>query len=623
MNQRPAFSPVPAEGQSVSGLDYVVLLAYLAGVFAVGLAAAKKVRNSADLFTAGRQAPWWVSGLSSYMTMFSAATFVVWGGVAYRYGVVAIVINLMYGVAAILVGFFVAARWQRLGLTTAAEFIELRFGKAALAGYTLLNFAAKMMTVGVGLYALAVMICALVPLADGNVLQDPHTGRLSVAWTIVLLGVMISLFTVAGGLWAVLITDFVQFVIIMIAVCFVAPLIVARAGGFGAFIAAAPPEFFSPSRGEWTWWILAGWCTIHFMMIGAEWAFVQRYLCVSSERAARKVAWLFGALYLVSPVLWMLPPMVYRTINPNADPEQAYILACQAVLPAGTIGLVLAAMAAATISGIDTQLNVFAAVLTNDFYKAYLNPLASEARLLRVGRLLTIALGGILIGVALVAPRGGGAEAMIVKVGSLCVGPLLLPTIWGLFSRKLGSSAMWVTVALSIAAGLTVFGLQTWNIDTAGSGMLIRLARWLREYPRHADMLVGLVVPLVTLAVLEFRATATSPGWGRIAERRTTTVDSTPNGAAALVLQAGGWTLIGSGFVIGSLTWFNGEQVVVMLIFAAVLLTLGAAMLWLARKVSQLPPPTLPTSAVVSDDPSLAASGSWTSNCHVPAGAGD
>ena len=110
-------------------LDYVVLLAYMAGVFVIGLVTSAKVKNSADLFAAGRQAPWWVSGLSSYMTMFSAATFVVWGSVAYRYGMVAIVINLTYGVAAILVGFFIAGRWRSLGLTTAAEFIELRFGK--------------------------------------------------------------------------------------------------------------------------------------------------------------------------------------------------------------------------------------------------------------------------------------------------------------------------------------------------------------------------------------------------------------------------------------------------------------------------------------------------------------
>ena len=79
-------------------------------------------------------------------------------------------------------------------------------------------------------------------------------------------------------------------------------------------------------------------------MIGGEWAFVQRYLCVSTQASAKKVAWLFGALYLTTPLLWMIPPMVFRTIQPNADPEQAYILACQAVLPAGALGLMLAAM---------------------------------------------------------------------------------------------------------------------------------------------------------------------------------------------------------------------------------------------------------------------------------------
>jgi len=58
-------------------------------------------------------------------------------------------------------------------------------------------------------------------------------------------------------------------------------------------------------------------------MVGAEWAFVQRYLCVPTEAAARRSARLFGILYLVSPVFWMLPPMLYRSVDPNADPEQA------------------------------------------------------------------------------------------------------------------------------------------------------------------------------------------------------------------------------------------------------------------------------------------------------------
>ncbi|MFG0255035.1 MAG: Na+:solute symporter, partial [Rhodopirellula sp. JB053] len=91
--------------------DYVVLLTYLLGIFAVGVGLSAKVKNTGDLFSAGGQSPWWASGLSAFMTLFSAGTFVVWGGISFRIGIVAVMINICYGVAAVLVGYFVAGHW--------------------------------------------------------------------------------------------------------------------------------------------------------------------------------------------------------------------------------------------------------------------------------------------------------------------------------------------------------------------------------------------------------------------------------------------------------------------------------------------------------------------------------
>ena len=115
--------------------DYIVLVCYVIGVFIVGGIFGARIKSSGDMFAAGNQSPWWLAGLSGFMTMFSAGTFVVWGSIAYQHGLVAIVINLTYGVAALSVGWFVAGRWRSLGLTTAAEFLELRFGKPALLFY--------------------------------------------------------------------------------------------------------------------------------------------------------------------------------------------------------------------------------------------------------------------------------------------------------------------------------------------------------------------------------------------------------------------------------------------------------------------------------------------------------
>ncbi len=331
-------------------IDYTVLTIYLVGIFLLGIALSKKNKSSEDMFSASGESPWWTSGLSAFMTMFSAGTFVVWGGIAYKYGLVAVTINLCYGVAAIAVGYTVAGRWKKLGVKTPAEFIQLRFGPSAVKFYTWSMMAVNIIGAGVALYALSKIMVALMPMPEGSLFADA-TGHFSVQWAILIAGVVIIIYTMMGGLWAVLMTDVLQFIVLNLAVLFVIPLIWALAGGLEGFTGNAPEGFFNfAQENKFTWFFMLGWVLIHFFKIGAEWAFAQRFICVPTAKDARKSTYLFGILYLVSPIFWLLPPMIYRTINPNAEPEQAYILACQAVLPIGMLGLMVAAMFSATAS---------------------------------------------------------------------------------------------------------------------------------------------------------------------------------------------------------------------------------------------------------------------------------
>ncbi|MDP0495096.1 MAG: sodium:solute symporter family protein [Verrucomicrobiota bacterium JB024] len=496
-------------------VDYCVLTLYLAGIFLVGLFLSAKNKSTDDMFAAGGESPWWTSGLSSFMTMFSAGTFVVWGGIAYRLGLVAVVINLCYGVAAILVGYFVAGHWKRMGVRTPAEFIELRFGASAVQFYTWAMMVFRIVGVAVSLYSLSIVLVAMMPLPEGTPLRDPATGNLSLTWAIVIFGGIVVIYTMAGGLWAVLMTDVLQFIVLNLAVIFIVPLAFHSVGGISAFIERAPEGFFALTSDRYTVFFLLGWVLIHFFMIGAEWAFAQRFICVSSERDARKSCYLFGGLYLFSPLLWLLPPMIYRTIDPNADPQQAYILSCRAVLPAGMIGLMVAAMFSATASMVSSQLNVFAGVLTDEFYRRLLRPLASERHLMRAGRAFTIVLGAALIGVSLLIPRLGGAEKVVVAVTSLMVGPLLAPTIWGLFSRRLSLNAIWITIGISFACGLVL------KLGLGEGGFLINswtqnLSDWVVANGTMVDLIVGVAVPVALLSVLHFSSRQTAGGWLRV-----------------------------------------------------------------------------------------------------------
>jgi len=509
------------------------------------------------------------------MTMFSAGTFVVWGGIAYKHGLVAVIINLCYGVAALLVGALVAGRWKRLGVKTPAQFIELRFGPAAVQFYTWAMMAFRIIGVAVSLYSLSVILVAMMPLAEGNPLRDPATGNLSLAWAVLIFGGIVVIYTMAGGLWAVLMTDVLQFIVLNLAVLFVVPLAFGEVEGLAVFVDKAPEGFFALTTDKYTWFFMFGWVMIHFFMVGAEWAFAQRFICVPNEKDAKKSAYLFGALYLVSPLVWLLPPMLYRVIDPAADPEQAYILACRAVLPAGMVGLMVAAMFSATASMVSSQLNVFAGVLTDQFYRRLFSPQASEKRLISAGRVFTMLLGAVLVGVALAIPCLGGAEKLIITTASLMVGPLLAPTIWGLFSRRVDIKAIWITAGISFALGVVA------KLGLGPEGPLVTertrsISDWIQANGTTVDLVIGIVVPITVLFILQYLAKSTADGWNKvdqlIQETQSSGVKQQASDMPAMIVSGSLATCAALTFAL--MAW-NQKERALLLGFSAVLLLIS------------------------------------------------
>ena len=226
--------------------------------------------------------------------------------------------------------------------------------------------------------------------------------------------------------------------------------------------------------------------------LGGNWAYVQRYTSVSTPRDARKVGYLFGALYLVSPILWMLPPMIYRVVNPSLEgleAENAYLLMCKEAMPSGLLGLMLGGMIFATASSLNATLNISAGVFTNDIFKR-LSPSTSERGLMRVARWSTIAFGVLAIVVALLIPLMGGIVNVVISVAALTGVPLYLPLIWTLFSRNLNGRVI-LTVTI---ASLAINALFKFITPLAGFSL-----------DRAQEMLVGVLVPALLLAACEIR----------------------------------------------------------------------------------------------------------------------
>ena len=473
--------------------DQMVFGLYVFGMIGIALVFANKNTSVNAMFGASGRAPWWVAGLSAFMTMFSAGSFVVWGGLAYRAGAVAISVLMALGVSGLIVAVWVAPRWKTLKVANASDFIRQRFGPTVMNYFAWMLLVVRMISSGVALYALAVMLSPIL-------FDVGAVGNGAVPWIILVLGAVVVIYTMLGGLWAVLMTDVLQFIIFSIAVVFTVSVAFVDAGGLRAVMQDLPDGFLQPLNSEFTATVIFGWILTHIFILGAEWAFVQRHLAVPKGADARRAMCLFGALYLASPIVWLAPAIIYRSMNPDANPEQAYILISAAALPIGLLGLMAAAMFSATASMLSSQINVFSGMLVHDAFLK-LRPNASEGARLWAGRGATVGLGSLIIVLALLIPSLGGAENVVFILASLLISPLFAAALWGLFSRRINAKAVWAVAAFAGGGILMKFGLQLEPMRAVAG--LRGMADWVQQNPRLTDALVGVFMPLAVLAAFE------------------------------------------------------------------------------------------------------------------------
>lgn len=461
-------------------IDIGVILIFTLLVFVCGMSFSKAGKNMKSYFAAGGALPWWMSGLSLFMSFFSAGTFVVWGSIAYNSGWVAIAIQWTMCIAGLIIGFWIAPKWQKTKALTAAEYITDRLGYKTQKIYTYLFLLISVFTTGAFLYPVAKIV-------------EVSTG-IPITASVIFLGILILIYTAVGGLWAVIVTDVLQFVVLTAALLIVVPLSFDKIGGIENFINLAPDNFFNFVNEEYTPGFLVAFGLYNLFFIAGNWAYVQRYTSVATPKEAKKVGWLFGGLYSISPLIWMLPPMIYRIINPDLSDlaeEGAYLLMCKEVLPIGMLGLMLGGMVFATSSSVNTTLNISAGVLANDVFKHF-KPNSSEVTLVKVGKSATIILGVITIIVALLVPLMGGIVNVVMSLAALTGGAMFLPPLWSLFSKyQTGKSILSVTIISLLINAFFKFispDLLTISLD------------------RATEMGVGVVIPIILLAAFDIYA---------------------------------------------------------------------------------------------------------------------
>ena len=457
-------------------LDYITIILFSIGVLITGVSFSKTGKDMKSFFSGGGNVPWGMSGLSLFMGFFSAGTFVVWGSIAYSYGMVSIIIQLTMAVAGYAVGTWIAPRWHRTHSLTAAEYITGRLGVKTQKTYTYIFLAVSVFTTGSFLYPVAKIV-------------EVTTG-IPLTTAIFALGAFSMVYVALGGLRGVVVTDVLQFVILFAAVVIAVPLAFDKIGGVGTFFEKVPEGFFELFEGEYTPGFVIAFAIYNMFFLGGNWAYVQRYTSVKTERDSRKTGWLFGVLYTISPILWMLIPMIYRVYNPSLsglENEGAYLLMCKEAMPDGLLGLMLGGMIFATASSLNATLNISAGVVTNDIFKR-MRPNASEKTLMNVARISTWGFGIMAIIVALLIRSMGGIVNVVISVAALTGVPVSLPVIWSLFSKRQTARTILSATFISLAINL-IFKFVTPHFGLA--------------LDRTWEMIVGTAVPVILLAGIE------------------------------------------------------------------------------------------------------------------------
>ena len=404
-------------------LDYAAIILYMVMMSGIGIFLGRFVKNINDYFKGGSGVSWVAGGISNFMTKFSTFIFVAYAGIAYKDGLVAITVLWSTIFPSILAIFFFAKRWKRAGIISPVEFLETRYNAPIRQIFSWSGVAFKLLDDMIKLYSIGLFVTA----ASGIPFQT----------AVILCGIVVTLYTVVGGFWAVIVTDVVQFVILFFATLILVPLAYNAAGGFANMQAVIPQNmtWFNGEKGM-PWFLVAYYVLIMIRYTG-NWTFIQRFYSAKSETDGQKLAGLSAVLFFVFPVIFLFPPLAARVILPNLEnPEMAYVSLCLKLLPEGIMGLMIAAMFAATMSVLSAEYNVTASVLTRDIYQRVFRPNASGKEALLVGRVMTLIVGCIVtVGALFVAGFGGAFEANKLLAGIFSV-PMIIPVIFGLLLRK-------------------------------------------------------------------------------------------------------------------------------------------------------------------------------------------
>lgn len=440
----------------MTGLDWAVVALYLVGTLVAGLALARRGSGSlVDFFVGGRTLPWWLAGTSMAATTFSIDTPLYVAGVVGTRGIAGNWEWWSFAVAHLLLLYLFARLWSRAEVVTDNELSELRYGgrpAAVLRGTKGFLYAVVLGSIGIGLAMLAmVKVVEALEILPGLGIEAGPSTRL---WTVVGVAAFVLLYSGIAGLWGVVVTDFIQFVLGLVGALLVAFAAVRHVGGLGALVRAVEETertsgvdllAFTPLAFESgaMWSAAAGISATTFLayLFVQWWAFrrsdgggefVQRLAAARSEADAERAAWLFNLLhYVVRTWPWVIVALAAVVIYPDLpDRELGYPRLMLDFLPAGLLGLVVASLVAAFMSTVSTLINWSASYLTSDVYLRFLRPHAGDREQVWAGRAASLLVTVLGAAAAFQAENVTTLFRLIIAVGTGPGAVLVLRWFW-------------------------------------------------------------------------------------------------------------------------------------------------------------------------------------------------
>lgn len=484
----------------MNGFDWIIIGGFFLILILVGIISYYRTDDSGDFFLAGGRLPYWLLGISHHVSGYSGAVFVAYAALAYTHGFsIYSWWAFTVGASTIFGAFFIPKLWvqlrQKEHIQSPLEYLVRRYNLPTQQIMAWSGVLLKLFDMAAKWAAMAVIL-------------NVFTG-LPFIYGVILTGGVSLVYITLGGYLAVVVTDFIQFIIQLIAGIAMFVIVIKKLGGTSSIVTMweqLPEGNAQVFNSPYTVWFALVFLIINFFSYnGGTWNLATRFISARNEKEAKKVSLLSGTLYLIWPLILFVPMWAAPLIFPNLeDPEKVYGLLTMELLPHGLIGLVLASLFANTMSMTSSDANTIAAVINRDILPhlavRFRKPGRRDA--LRYARISTFCFITGTIVLAMFADSFGGVLGLLINWFAAFVGVISVPMILGLlpFFRGINSNG----AILSMLFGTITFVLGKVLITEEAALMV----PFLRAFEIGSPVIVSFFVYTLNGLVIHLRKKA-------------------------------------------------------------------------------------------------------------------